>query len=347
MIKASALLGRRELLALLLGTTGIGLLAHVVDNERQLQATSTLPTYQAGDSGEQVRTLQYLLRAHDYNLTVTGAFDPATEEAVKSFQQAHGLTPNGKVDGATWAQLLVRISLGSSGDAVLALQRLLEANGYPVTVNATFDARTEAAVSKLQKERGLSVSGAADPATWINLLGGSSGVPGENIIPGKLFNNQFGPKIDPYSPYQMQSSCYGQEQPGMAAFKAMVMEAFPHTRNYGILRACNIGMTSEHKEGRAWDWRVSVDVASEVQSVNQLFAWLFATDQYGNTHAMIRRLGIMYIIWNRRIWSSSRNEEGWRPYTLENPHTDHVHFSLSWPGARQETTFWHPEQSYR
>jgi hypothetical protein len=38
--------------------------------------------------------------------------------------------------------------------------------------------------------------------------------------------------------------------------------------------------------------------------------------------------GIKYIIFNRKIWSVERKNEGWRPYTGSNPHTDHVHASF-------------------
>jgi hypothetical protein len=55
---------------------------------------------------------------------------------------------------------------------------------------------------------------------------------------------------------------------------------------------------------------------------------------------MARRLGVMYIIHNRRIWGSYRAGEGWRPYVGANPHTDHVHFSFSWAGARKQTSYW-------
>lgn len=41
-----------------------------------------------------------------------------------------------------------------------------------------------------------------------------------------------------------------------------------------------------------------------------------------------QRLGVNYVIWNRKIWSPARDREGWRPYTLSNPHTDHVHISF-------------------
>jgi len=36
-----------------------------------------------------------------------------------------------------------------------------------------------------------------------------------------------------------------------------------------------------------------------------------------------------YVIWNRRIISSDRRSEGWRTYTGDNPHTDHVHVSIA------------------
>lgn len=38
---------------------------------------------------------------------------------------------------------------------------------------------------------------------------------------------------------------------------------------------------------------------------------------------------IKYVIWNRRIWSLARDDEGWRPYNGENPHTGHCHLSVS------------------
>jgi hypothetical protein len=55
---------------------------------------------------------------------------------------------------------------------------------------------------------------------------------------------------------------------------------------------------------------------------------------------MARRLGVMYIIWNGRIWGSYRAAEGWRSYGGANPHTDHVHFSFSRAGALKQTSYW-------
>lgn len=41
------------------------------------------------------------------------------------------------------------------------------------------------------------------------------------------------------------------------------------------------------------------------------------------------RLGVTYVIWDRRIWSAARAAEGWRPYAGVSPHTDHVHVSFA------------------
>jgi hypothetical protein len=163
---------------------------------------------------------------------------------------------------------------------------------------------------------------------------------------GNLPNPNFGPKIEGYASYVGQTQCDPIAKPGVIAFRDMFLNAFPGTGSDGITRDCSIGGQSEHKEGRAWDWAVSAQDPNGVAKVNQAFAWLFATDKYGNQDAMIRRLGIMYIVWNRHIWSASIPSAGWLPYTGPNPHTDHVHFSFSWDGADKKTSFWNPSNSF-
>ena len=81
-----------------------------------------------------------------------------------------------------------------------------------------------------------------------------------------------------------------------------------------------------------------------------MLGWLLATDREQNAYAMARRLGVMYLIWNNRIWSTSRADQGWRPYSdcAGHPersadsrcHRDHLHISLSWEGARGVTSYW-------
>ncbi len=149
----------------------------------------------------------------------------------------------------------------------------------------------------------------------------------------------FGSQIDAYARYEGQSRCASAEQPGVRDFRALLQ------RNYGanaggILRSCSQGGKSEHKEGRAYDWMLNAHNASDRRKADEVIGWLLATDEHGNRHAMARRFGIMYIIWNRQVWNAYRPNDGWRPYTGASPHTDHVHFSFTWDGAQRKTSYW-------
>ena len=151
----------------------------------------------------------------------------------------------------------------------------------------------------------------------------------------------FGAPVDAYASYVGQSTCDPTAKPGVVAFRDMVLATYPCTTSGGITRACSIGGTSEHKEGRAWDWMIQVGNPA----ADAFLGWLLKTDAQGNTHAMARRLGIMYIVWNKQMWRAYKASSGWLPYTGSNPHTDHVHFSFSWAGAKKQTTFWTSAQS--
>lgn len=169
---------------------------------------------------------------------------------------------------------------------------------------------------------------------------------------------EFGPVIEDYADYQGQKRCKPKPKPGTLAFSELLRTTYPDTTWIGISRACNIGGTSEHKEGRALDWSRDASDPAQRRSVSELLDWLFATDAYGNENAMVRRLGIMYIVWNRRIWSTW--DQGWDVYCVQkkrkckdpdsksvvHPHTDHVHISLGWQGARMQTSYWDPDLSF-
>ena len=167
----------------------------------------------------------------------------------------------------------------------------------------------------------------------------------------------FGPVIDEYAEYVGQTRCRPKPKPGVVAFQQLLQTAYPDSTWFGISRACKIGGRSEHKEGRALDWARNAAVPAERAQVRELLGWLLAPDALGNPHAMARRLGVMYVIWNRRMWSSW--DAGWEVICVQkgkrcrdpetgavvHSHRDHVHFSFGWPGARMLTTFWHPELS--
>lgn len=130
----------------------------------------TWPTVARGQSGEGVRTVQYLLRQAGQSLTVDGSFGPATEAAVKAFQQSRGLATTGVVAGSTWSALIVTVRNGSTGEAVKAVQSQLNTRGYGLVVDGDFGSKTDAAVRDFQSKRGLAVDGVVGPMTWNKLV---------------------------------------------------------------------------------------------------------------------------------------------------------------------------------
>ncbi|MFP5297618.1 MAG: hypothetical protein ACLGHL_01350, partial [Actinomycetota bacterium] len=126
----------------------------------------------------------------------------------------------------------------------------------------------------------------------------------------------FGPAIEGWTGYDGQEKCSPWAKPGVLAFRSMVLRAYPGTGAGGISRACNVGGQSEHKEGRAWDWTVNVSVPYQKAAAESLIDWLTDEDRYGNEAAMAKRLGIMYLIWNRKIWGAWG---GWSTYCVPKP----------------------------
>jgi hypothetical protein len=164
--------------------------------------------------------------------------------------------------------------------------------------------------------------------------------------PMSMMTQGFPAEIDPYQPYVPQTTCSPAPKPGVVEFADMLMTTYPATGSSGIARTCGIGGRSEHKEGRAFDWTARVNDPTERAAAESAIDWLLATDEHGNQHAMFRRFGLMYIIWNRQIFSSSSHAEGWRPYpcslgaSSDECHVGHVHFSFSWAGAMRKTSWW-------
>ncbi|MGQ0626175.1 MAG: LysM peptidoglycan-binding domain-containing protein [Sporichthyaceae bacterium] len=165
---------------------------------------------------------------------------------------------------------------------------------------------------------GLSVSSAAIP-------------PEPTPMPAFALPNQ----TETLSPYLGQVSCDPHAKPGVAAFAELILSTYQHGRSAGISRGCGVGGQSEHKEGRAWDWGLDPAVYEDAVAGQRVLDFLLANDG-----ANARRFGIMYIIWNNRIWAAYRAADGWRPYTGGDPHTSHMHLSFSWAGAMGRTSWW-------
>jgi hypothetical protein len=145
-------------------------------------------------------------------------------------------------------------------------------------------------------------------------------------------------QIDAHLGYMPQTKCTPSAKPGAKALLKLLIKTWGGSSS-GISRACGAGGRSEHKEGRALDWHMSVKKASQRKRVNAALNWITA-----NNGEVALRLGIMYVIWNQHIWSVYYPELGWRLMEdrggVTANHKDHVHISMSWDGAYQQTSWW-------
>ncbi len=137
-----------------------------------------------GSQGTGVKQVQAALINQGLALTggADGVFGPGTESALKSFQSQQGLATTGVVDDATALALglasspLLGLLAGNRGESVKTLQQKLVNAGITVTggVDGIYGQATSRAIKDFQTSKGLSPSGAMNPATAA-ALGGVSG----------------------------------------------------------------------------------------------------------------------------------------------------------------------------
>lgn len=142
-----------------------------------------------------------------------------------------------------------------------------------------------------------------------------------------------GSTMDEPAGYQGQLSCSAAPLPGLVRLAELVSATYERGSAVASVRSCAEGGTSEHKEGRALDWMLDVNDKGDRRVAGDFLGWLTADDG-----AMAHRLGVMYVIYAEQIWSAY--SPAWRDYSGYSPHTDHIHISLSWNGARGHTSFW-------
>ena len=154
--------------------------------------------------------------------------------------------------------------------------------------------------------------------------------------------------IEPLAPYVAQTACSPTTKPGTAKLARLLAATYRGT-SYNTVYACGTdGPVSEHYDGRAIDWMVSIRNSAQHSDALAVISWLLATDSHGNHYAMARRLGVQYLIYDNRIWGSWDGK--WEAYNNcakltsraydTSCHRDHMHISLSWNGAMGRTTFW-------
>ena len=188
---------------------------------------------------------------------------------------------------------------------------------------------------------------ATSAAVVVALVGG----PAQALSPVPVAAVPLPVELDNAAFYEAQTICDPTPRPGSTALKDLLVATYGPATVY-IPRACT-SSTSEHFDGRAVDWMRSVRVPAEKEMADSFVNWLLAPAKDGTPHAMARRLGIMYIIWNNRMIRMYDPGRGWTNYrnccsdqansgtSLDTScHRNRVHFSMSWDGAAAMTSWW-------
>lgn len=193
----------------------------------------------------------------------------------------------------------------------------------------------------------LAQGGAGGQAATGDVTGASSSA-ATMAVPGP--NPDFPSFIEPPATWERESGCWPVEKPGARDLRDLLRRTYGTSIVTNTVRGCT-GNDSGHEEGRAVDWMTDVRDPDERAKADAFLRWLLAADRHGNPHAMARRLGVMYVIWNSRklyLWDTAA---GWTEYSGcltrrtgrkddTSCHRNHVHISLSWRGANRQGTWW-------
>lgn len=150
-----------------------------------------------GDRGPRVKEIQQRLLKIGFLLGPThadGNFGEKTEEAVRKFQQKHGLKPTGIVDDETYEKLIFHsYSLGDRilylhypflrGRDVLELQKILKNFGFnPGPIDGIYGPLTEKAVREFQISTGIKPDGIVGPNTLKQIIKASENFGSSSLV---------------------------------------------------------------------------------------------------------------------------------------------------------------------
>jgi hypothetical protein len=157
--------------------------------------------------------------------------------------------------------------------------------------------------------------------------------------------------IEALATYVEQTACQPTVRAGTAKLARLLAATYRNdgATSWSSTYACGTdGDRSEHYDGRAIDWMVDIHNTRQYAAARAAIGWLLATDSAGNRFAMARRLGVMYLIYDNRMWGAWDGR--WEQYdncahlparSYDNScHRTHLHISLSWNGAMGRTSYW-------
>ena len=177
------------------GTKTLNAIAVAVDKAGGSSSGSSSTNMKLGSTGTAVSALQQNLTTLGYYYgDVTGHYGNLTQQAVKKFQKAKGLTQDGVASTATLnaitsalknagvdvgpGTVATTLREGDKGTAVTELQTMLKSLKYYYgEITGSFGSLTKRAVRKFQDANNLTVDGIAGTST-INLLRSKTGTSG-------------------------------------------------------------------------------------------------------------------------------------------------------------------------
>lgn len=235
----------------------------IVRNAPILDVTQSYPGYplRSGDRGANVATIQNELNRVGQSYPsvpkidpVDGIFGAGTENAVKAFQSAFQLTPDGIVGKDTWYKLLYiynavkqlaslhsegeklrdvpkdfqrTLRLGDRGKDVNILQFYINTiansnSAIPsVTITSTYNPETEAAVKAFQSYAGLPQTGVTDRTTFDRIYNEYQGV----VLAHQSLFRQATPKKYPGAPLRPGST--GSDVTAMQLYLLAISRKYP------------------------------------------------------------------------------------------------------------------------
>ncbi|GIF77776.1 coiled-coil domain-containing protein [Asanoa siamensis] len=272
----------------------------VLDKSRQKQLQLDLQLQQAERRIEELRPQVTQFATESYRsgrITAMAAMLNASD-------------PNGFLERAT---ALERINQYNAG----RLQELVNAEEQAATAKAAIDAEVatqKAAADSIAKQRST-----AEKA--LNQVGGLA-LTGGDVVATSPKARQAPRAADGSWP---DESCNQEDPTTSGCITPRTLHAYKEVKRVGFNRFVGCyrsGGPYEHPKGRACDWSLRKSGFASASNRDE--------KMYGNNLAafLVRnadQLGILYVIWYKKIWFPAT---GWKSYSGESDHTDHVHMSM-------------------